>query len=135
MQSVRQIALQVVDFDHVEESNLASQGYLQDDLGKQKVPTLRNVDQRPTPGFAKAFMHNGALKTLKESVHFYNTRDIKPTCAALDTPKPGDNCWLAPEVAANVNMEELGDLGLTEAEEQAIVAFMRALSDGWGEEK
>ena len=29
--------LQLVDFDHVEESNLASQGYLQNDLGKSKV--------------------------------------------------------------------------------------------------
>jgi hypothetical protein len=34
-------------------------------------------------------------------------------------------------VAVNVNTEELGDLGLTEAEELAIVAFMRTLSDGW----
>jgi hypothetical protein len=34
-------------------------------------------------------------------------------------------------VGVNVNTEELGDLGLTEAEELAIVAFMRALNDGW----
>ena len=29
--------LQLIDFDHVEESNLASQGYLEEDLGKLKV--------------------------------------------------------------------------------------------------
>jgi len=29
--------MQIIDFDHVEESNLASQGYLEDDLGRAKV--------------------------------------------------------------------------------------------------
>ena len=46
-------------------------------------------------------------------------------------PRPGNNCWPDPEVAENVNKEELGDLGLTEAEEWALVAFMKTLSDGW----
>lgn len=41
------------------------------------------------------------------------------------------DCWPAPEVAANVNEDELGDLGLTLDEESAIVAFLTALSDGW----
>jgi cytochrome c peroxidase len=34
-------------------------------------------------------------------------------------------------VAENLNREELGNLGLSAEEEAAIVAFMRALSDGW----
>jgi hypothetical protein len=34
-------------------------------------------------------------------------------------------------VSRNVNAEELGNLKLTEAEEAAIVAFMKTLSDGW----
>ncbi len=88
-----------------------------ENLGKHKVPTLRNVDLRPEPDFPKAYMHNGALKSLKEVVHFYNTRDVE--------------MWPAPEVAENVNVDELGDLGLTDAEEDAIVAFMCTLSDGW----
>ena len=37
--------------------------------------------------------------------------------------------WPAPEVAVNLNTAELGDLGLTGAEEDAIVAFMRTLTD------
>ena len=41
-----------------------------------KVPTLRNVDKRPSPGFVKAFGYNGYFKSLKEIVHFYNTRDV-----------------------------------------------------------
>jgi len=106
-----------------------------ENLGKHKVPTLRNVDLRPDDGFVKAYMHNGALKSLKEVVHFYNTRDLKPGCASVAAPLAGENCWPAPEVAGNVNTEELGDLKLSDAEEEAIVGFMGALSDGWRPEE
>ncbi|NEV60814.1 cytochrome-c peroxidase [Thiorhodococcus minor] len=102
-----------------------------ENLGKHKVPSLRNVDLRPSPDFVKSYMHNGAHKSLEEVVHFYNTRDVKPQCETLTDPEPGSNCWPAPEVEANVNTEELGDLGLTQEEEAAILAFMRTLSDGW----
>ncbi|RNE92323.1 cytochrome-c peroxidase [Marichromatium sp. AB32] len=100
-------------------------------LGKHKVPTLRNVDRRPAPGFVRAYMHNGAHKGLETVVHFYNTRDLKPVCEDLAAPRPGNNCWPRPEVARNVNDDELGDLGLDAEEEAAIVAFLRTLSDGW----
>lgn len=40
-------------------------------------------------------------------------------------------CWPAPEVAENVNTAELDNLGLTPVEEDAIVAFMETLSDGY----
>jgi cytochrome c peroxidase len=89
----------------------------EDNLGKHKVPTLRNVDLRPYPEFVKAFGHNGFFKSLEEITHFYNTRDVEP--------------WPEPEVLENMNTEELGDLGLTAAEEQAIVTFLRTLSDGF----
>ncbi len=101
--------------------------------GKHKVPTLRNADLRPYDTFTKAFGHNGYFKSLEGIVHFYNTRDVKDTC-------PGDyteamalaaDCWPGPEVPMNVNVDELGDLGLTAEEEAAIVAFMKALSDGY----
>jgi cytochrome c peroxidase len=88
------------------------------ELGKQKVPTLRNVDRRPdVDGFVKAYGHNGFFKSLKDIVHFYNTRDVEE--------------WPPAEVALNVNSNELGDLGLSDAEENAIVAFMKTLSDGY----
>jgi len=106
-------------------------GRAAENLGKHKVPTVRNVDLRPSPGFVKAYMHNGALSSLEAVVHFYNTRDVKPRCSAIEDPRPAENCWPRPEVADNVNTEELGDLGLTPAEERAIVVFMKALSDGW----
>jgi cytochrome c peroxidase len=87
------------------------------EIGKVKVPTLRNVDKRPYPEFVKAFAHNGFFKSLEDIVHFYNTRDVED--------------WPPPEVEENVNREELGDLGLTAEEEAAIVAFMKTLSDGF----
>jgi len=34
-------------------------------------------------------------------------------------------------VADNVNRDELGDLGLTPEEEDAIVAFLKTLTDGF----
>ena len=105
------------------------------ETGKFKVPTLRNVDKRPSPGFVKAFGHNGYFKSLKEIVHFYNTRDLLARCEKRSDPKPGENCWPEPEVSSNVNKDELGNLGLTEREEEAIVAFMRTLSDGYSMEK
>ena len=102
-------------------------------LGKHKVPTLRNVDLRPTAAFAKAYMHNGYFKTLGGLVHFYNTRDVKPVCSGSLTESEAlaRDCWPAPEVVTNMNTEELGNLGLSQAEERAIVAFMRTLSDGY----
>lgn len=93
------------------------QDFAEENMGKHKVPTLRNVDKRPGNGFPKAYMHNGVFKSLKEVVHFYNTRDVES--------------WPPPEVPENVNTDELGDLGLTLEEEDAIVAFMKTLSDGY----
>jgi len=89
------------------------------EVGKFKVPTLRNVDKRPSKKFVKAYGHNGYFKSLEEIVHFYNTRDV-----------PGAG-WPAPEVAANINTTEMGNLGLNHGEELAIVAFLKTLSDGW----
>lgn len=102
-----------------------------DSRGKHKVPTLRNVDKRPEPGFVKAYGHNGYFKSLGEIVHFYNTRDVLPACAHNRGAKPSRNCWPVPEVADNLNKDELGNLGLSNDEEEAIVAFMKTLSDGW----
>jgi cytochrome c peroxidase len=100
--------------------------------GKHKVPTLRNVDKRPAPGFVKAYGHNGAFKSLEAIVHFYNTRDVLPRCAEGFAGVVGETCWPPPEVAEHVNTEELGDLGLSADEEAALVAFLRTLSDGAG---
>lgn len=97
---------------------LESQGYAEEvymaEYGKFKVPTLRNVDKREGKTI-KAFGHNGTFKSLEEIVHFYNTRDVE--------------FWPAPEYPDTVNFEELGDLGLTAAEEDFLVIFMQTLTD------
>ena len=105
-----------------------------ENMGKHKVPTLRNVDKREDDDFPKAYSHNGYFKSLKGIVHFYNTRDIKETCSdpfttEKDAMKLG--CWPEPEVPQNVNTDELGNLGLTDSEEDAVVSFLKTLSDGF----
>ena len=102
--------------------------------GKFQTPTLRNVDKRPRPDFVKAYMHNGYLKSLKEVVHFYNTRDSLPRCGAND-PGEKTTCWPAPEYATTMNKRQLGNLHLTEVQENQIVAFLKTLTDGFVPEK
>ena len=63
----------------------------------------------------------------------YNTRDVKPRCADPFTREADAlamGCRPEPEVAEEVNDEELGNLHLTDAQEDAIVAFLNTLSDG-----
>lgn len=82
------------------------------DVGRFKVPTLRNVELTPP------YFHNGAFSTLKETVHFYNARDT-------------DSSIEPAEFDATKNAAELGNLGLTNQEEDDIVAFLRTLTDGY----
>jgi cytochrome c peroxidase len=115
--------------------------YADANLGKQKVPTLRNVakgsceaEPQNPDCIVKAYAHNGYFKSLEGIVHFYNTRDVKPQCSDPFTSEAealAQNCWPEPEVSANVNIDELGDLGLSPEEEDAIVAFLMTLSDGF----
>jgi cytochrome c peroxidase len=109
--------------------------YAAENMGKHKVPTARNVGKGldAEPPITKAFGHNGYFKSLEGIVHFYNTRDVKPTCpdAYTEAQALAAGCWPAPEVEANVNEAELGNLGLSPEEEAAIVAFLKTLSDGY----
>lgn len=114
--------------------------------GMFKVPTLRNVDKRPHSTFIKAYMHNGVFKSLKDIVHFYNTRNLTMLNGEVidfTSPSPysslkGKPIWPPPEYPSPdtlINPDgqkgQLGNLGLTEAEENDIVAFLKTLSDGY----
>jgi cytochrome c peroxidase len=53
--------------------------------GQMQTSTARNVAMAPSqcpttaapgPYFQKEFFHNGYIKSLKQLVHFYNTRDV-----------------------------------------------------------
>ncbi|MBV8478191.1 MAG: cytochrome C [Acidobacteria bacterium] len=98
--------------------------------GKFQTATIRDVDKRPYPGFVKAYFHNGFVKSLKDVVHFYNTRDVLAKCSSPDSPGVGKTCWPSPEVPENVD-QRIGNLGLTDEEENEIVDFMKTLSDGY----
>lgn len=100
--------------------------------GLVRTPTLRNVDKRPTPASVKHFMHNGAFVSLQEVVRYYNTRDVLGACAP-GAPRTswGEACWPSPAVTQNLNVADMGDLRLSRFQEEAVVAFLRTLSDGY----
>jgi cytochrome c peroxidase len=101
-----------------------------DNQARLQVPTLRNVDKRPDPAFVKAYGHNGYFTGLKHIVHFYNTRDVLPRCQPHDRGE-STTCWPAPESTANMNTSKVGHLGLSDAEEDALVLCMQTLTDGF----
>jgi cytochrome c peroxidase len=113
--------------------------------GQMQVMTARNValtpaqcrtTEAPGPYFQKEFFHNGYAKSLKQLVHFYNTRDVKAFdfnvtsghCPTGTTEKV--DCWPMPEVRNNEDMT-VGMLNLTDEEENQIVAFLQTLTDGF----
>jgi len=102
--------------------------------GKFQTSTVRDAAQVPYAGFVKAYMHNGYLTSLKEVVHFYNTRDVYPFSVLSGHCPTGTvekvNCWPMPEDPNNENTT-IGHLGLTSAEENDIVAFLQTLVDGY----
>ena len=89
--------------------------------GKFRMPTLRNVAERP------AFMHNGFFKDLREVVRFYSTRNTSTVSNDLPAKYQGN----VEVVKAPFNRLASQGPALTEPEVNDIVAFMRTLSDGF----
>jgi cytochrome c peroxidase len=83
---------------------------VKDEYGKFKVPSLRNLSRTAPYG------HNGYFATINDIVNFYNTRNT-----------PG--LWPKPEFPDTVNNSELGNLGLTLAQEKKLVKFLKTLND------
>jgi cytochrome c peroxidase len=102
-----------IDIGLARNPKVIADGRAAESRGKFKVPTLRNVE------LTGPYMHNGVFTTLKQVVSFYNTRDTDPTR------------WGAPEVPENVNKDFVGNLKLTATEEDALVAFLMTLTDGY----
>jgi cytochrome c peroxidase len=122
--------------------------------GQMQTSTVRNVamtppqcptteagqfdaNGKPIPYFQKEFFHNGYIKSLKQLVHFYNTRDAFPLPGGPVTSgncPPGTvekvNCWPMPEVRNNIDMT-VGNLQLTDAEENLVVIAMQDTTDGF----
>jgi cytochrome c peroxidase len=111
--------------------------------GQMQTATARNVamtppqcptTEAPGPYFQKELFHNGYAKSLKQLVHFYNTRDVfgfkvtSGNCPAGTTEKV--NCWPMAEVPNNIDMT-VGNLGLSDQQENEIVTFLQTLTDGF----
>jgi len=113
--------------------------------GKMQTSSARNVAMTPSqcptteapgPYFQKQFFHNGYIKSLKQLVHFYNTRDVWAQPVTSGHCKAGTiekvTCWPTPEVPNPNTLDmTIGKLGLTDTEENQIVAFMQTLTDGF----
>jgi len=112
--------------------------------GRMQTSTARDValtppqcptTEAPGPYFQKEFFHNGYIKSLKQLVHFYNTRDVFPFsvtsghCPAGKTEKV--DCWPSPEVPGPTEDMTVGKLNLTDHEEDLIVIFLETLTDGF----
>jgi cytochrome c peroxidase len=106
-------------------------GFLGDpqELGKMKVPTLRNVDKRPSASFVKAYGHNGYFKSLDAIVRFYASRGMMMgggmgmggggMCGGMTFPEPEVN-------------QNLATLNHFRCRDQAyLVAFLKTLTDGY----
>ena len=87
--------------------------------GKHKVPTLRNV------AVTGPYMHNGVFKDLKTVVEFYDKYNNKDRNIDPETNKP----WDEPEVKDNISLQELKANKLTDRKVEALVAFMKLLTD------
>jgi cytochrome c peroxidase len=120
--------------------------------GQFQVLTVRNVamtppqcptteagqtdaNGNPIPYFQKEFFHNGYIKSLKQLVHFYNTRDTSFAYPVTSGHCPAGTiervtCWPMTEVPNNLDTTT-GMLGLTDQEEDQIVAFLETLTDGY----
>lgn len=105
--------------------------------GKHKVPTLRNVDKRPSTGFVKAYGHNGYFKSLGGIVSFYRARAMGCGCGGGGGGMGGGGMggrgggmggmFPAPEVGENLaGLEPFSGM-----EGGYLVEFLKTLSDGY----
>jgi cytochrome c peroxidase len=123
---------------------LKSAGYGPDvyepEMGKFKVPTLRNVDLRPSEDFVKAYGHNGFFKSLEDIVFFYHWRSMMDNGGCMGGGGMGgggmgggmgcenmESMFPPPEV--DQNRTPLGMFPRPQVDN--IVAFITTLSDGY----
>lgn len=71
-------------------------------------------------------------------MHFCSPRDVLPQCVNpgdATNPGFGVDCWPRGEFHATRNVSELGNLGLSERDEDDLVAYLRTFTDNyplWG---
>lgn len=87
--------------------------------GKYKTPTLRNV------AVTAPYMHNGVFKDLKTVVEFYDKYNNKERVLNPETSK----AWDEPEVKETISLKELKANAQNDRKIDALVAFMKLLTD------
>jgi len=97
--------------------------------GKFRMPTLRNVAERP------AYMHNGFFNNLADVVRFYSTRKSNPQRfygpSGVPNDLPARYLGNLETTKAPFNRAPTAGPLLTEPEVADLVAFLRTLSDGF----
>jgi cytochrome c peroxidase len=87
--------------------------------GKYKVPTLRNV------AVTAPYMHNGVFADLKTVVEFYDKYNNKDRTINPETKK----AWDEAEVKDTISTKELKAKALNDRKIEALLAFMKLLTD------
>ena len=90
-----------------------------ENLGKYKTPTLRNV------AVTAPYMHNGVFKDLRTVVEFYDKYNNKERTLNPETKKP----WDEPEHKDTISLKELKANAQNDRKIDALVAFMKLLTD------
>jgi cytochrome c peroxidase len=88
--------------------------------GAVKVPTLRNV------AVTAPYMHNGVFNELRTVLEFYD--HIGGPNRRPNNPET-DQAWGTPDVNGTINHEDLAMQELTDAEIDALEAFLKTLTD------
>ena len=89
------------------------------ELGKHKVPTLRNV------AVTAPYMHNGVFSDLKTVVEFYDKYNNKTRTINNETQQ----VWDEPEVKETISIKELKAKEMNDRKIESLVAFMKLLTD------
>ncbi|HSM23782.1 MAG TPA: cytochrome c peroxidase, partial [Anaerolineaceae bacterium] len=136
---------------------LQSAGYPEEvylpELGKFKVPSLRNVDLRTSEEFVKAYGHNGTFKSLEDIILFYAWRGLTMNdglgmggrgmdgCAGggMGGGGMGDGAFhemmcdpdLFPAPEVDQNLAPMNHFNMMD--QNNILAFLKTLSDGYSE--
>lgn len=123
------------------------------ELGKFKIPSLRNVDRRPSEDFIKAYGHNGVFKSLDEIILFYAWRGLTMN-GGLGLGGSGMDCGmmggggmgggmgsgdmammcdpdLFPQPEVDLNLTPMNHFNMMD--QAHILSFLNTLSDGYFE--
>lgn len=108
--------------DHFRDQGLLDNPLVSGDTkqaGKFKTPTLRNV------AVTGPYMHNGVFKDLRTVILFYDKFNNPERTLNPETGEP----WGEPEVAETVNLTDLKANALSDRKVDALVAFLKTLTD------